>query len=259
MRPVNIRKKIIAGNWKMNKTVSEAKAFMQVLLKELEEYSASDVVVCPPFTALQSVSDLLNQSASQVRLGAQNLFPASHGAYTGEISPWMLREFFCHYVIVGHSERRIHLGETDIFINKKVKAALSASLHPILCIGENFDERQQGLWKEKISTQLQLGLKEVEEQKLADCIIAYEPIWAIGTGKNATPEQAQEVHHFIREEITRLFSFQSAQKVRIQYGGSVTAENAQDLLLCPDVDGLLIGGASLDVRSFCSIILNSKF
>ncbi|WP_242524276.1 triose-phosphate isomerase [Methylacidiphilum caldifontis] len=254
---MNVRKKIIAGNWKMNKTVSEAKAFVHVLLKELEEYSAADVVICPPFTALQAICDLLSQSSSHVRLGAQNLFPASHGPYTGEISPWMLREFFCHYVIVGHSERRIHLGETDLFINKKVKAALSASLHPILCIGENLEERQQGLWKEKISQQLQLGLKEVEEKQLADCVIAYEPIWAIGTGKNATPEQAQEVHLFIREEISRLFSLQSAQKLRIQYGGSVSPENAQELLLCPDIDGLLIGGASLDVRTFCSIILNS--
>ncbi|TFE70989.1 triose-phosphate isomerase [Methylacidiphilum sp. Yel] len=254
---MNTRKKIIAGNWKMNKTVSEAKAFVQALLKELGDYSAADIVICPPFTALQAVSELLNHS-SQVRLGAQNLYPASHGPYTGEISPWMLREFYCHYVIVGHSERRIHLGESDEFINKKVKAALSASLHPILCIGEAAEERQRGIWKEKILSQLELGLMAIEEKQVVDCIIAYEPIWAIGTGKNATSEQAQEVHFFIREQLTKFFSDQIAQKIRIQYGGSVTPQNAQELLACPDIDGLLIGGASLDVHSFSSIILNNK-
>jgi triosephosphate isomerase len=250
------RKKIIAGNWKMNKTQAEARELVADLLRELGRIDTVEIVLCPPFTALSAVSEALN-SASNVRLGAQNMHEAASGAYTGEISAGMLRELYVRYVILGHSERRQFFHEDNATVNRKLKAALAAELRPIVCVGETLPERESNKWKKVLETQLVEGLAGLTEKELPDIIIAYEPVWAIGTGKTASPAQAEEAHQWIRKVLGTTFTTAAAERVRIQYGGSVKAENAKELLSKPDIDGALVGGASLDARGFTAIVKNA--
>ncbi|HSI82888.1 MAG: triose-phosphate isomerase [Candidatus Methylacidiphilales bacterium] len=250
------RKKIIAGNWKMNKTATEAKPIVQDILLELKDYDACDVVLCPPFTALSAVSEALSR-VQNIRLGAQNLHQAASGAYTGEISAGMLRDLYVRYVIIGHSERRQYFAETNDIIRQKIKTAIDGSLKPIACIGETLTEREENRWQEVLTMQLKEGFAGFTEKDMAEIVLAYEPVWAIGTGRTATPAQAQETHAFIRHQILDLFGQHTADHIRIQYGGSVKADNAKELLNQPDIDGALVGGASLEARSFVAIIKNA--
>jgi len=250
------RKKIIAGNWKMNKTQAEARVLVEDLLRDIGRFDAAEIVLCPPFTALAAVSELLS-TETNLRLGAQNLSEHASGAYTGEISAAMLKELYVRYVIIGHSERRHYQNENNALINRKIKAALAAEIKPIVCIGETLPEREASHWKKVLETQLTEGLAGFTEEQLADIVLAYEPIWAIGTGKTATPAQAEEAHQFIRQQVGKLFSAAASDRVRIQYGGSVKPENARELLTQPNIDGALVGGASLDGRGFTAIIKNA--
>jgi triosephosphate isomerase len=247
-----IRKKLIAGNWKMNKTASESVQLAQELVAEVGKIVDIDIVICPPFTSLESVGKTVDGSV--VKLGAQNMHPETSGAFTGEIAAPMLRAFFATHVILGHSERRQYFGETDAFINKKVLAALKNQLRPILCVGETLAEREAGSTLKVVQTQLEAALEGVSKEQATSVVIAYEPVWAIGTGKVATTEQAQEVHAFIRSLLTKLFGEPIAQKVRILYGGSMKPANAPELLAQKDIDGGLIGGASLEARSFVELV-----
>jgi triosephosphate isomerase len=247
-----IRKKLIAGNWKMNKTASESVQLAQELVAEVGKIVDVDIVICPPFTSLESVGKTVDGSV--VKLGAQNMHPETSGAFTGEIAAPMLRAFFATHVILGHSERRQYFGETDAFINKKVLAALKNQLRPILCVGETLAEREAGSTLKVVQTQLEAALEGVSKEQATSVVIAYEPVWAIGTGKVATTEQAQEVHAFIRSLLTKLFGEPIAQKVRILYGGSMKPANAPELLAQKDIDGGLIGGASLEARSFVELV-----
>lgn len=248
-----MRKKIIAANWKMNMTVSETESFLNDFRMEVEDVSSVEIVIAPPFTAIAKLSELLGGS-QKIRLGAQNFYFEKSGAYTGEISATMLRELFVKYVIIGHSERRAIFGETDAFINKKVLAALASELKPILCVGETLAEREAGKEKEVLETQLRGGLAGVTAEQLLDIVIAYEPVWAIGTGKTATSAQAQDAHAHTRAVLAELTDQATADKVRIQYGGSVKPSNAVELLTQPDIDGALVGGASLEPRGFAEIV-----
>jgi triosephosphate isomerase (TIM) len=247
-----IRKKLIAGNWKMNKTASESVQLAQELVAEVGKIVDIDIVICPPFTSLESVGKVVD--GSTVKLGAQNMHPETNGAFTGEIAAPMLRAFFATHVILGHSERRQYFAETDAFINKKVLAALKNQLRPILCVGETLAEREAGSTLKVVQTQLEAALEGVSKEQATSVVIAYEPVWAIGTGKVATTEQAQEVHAFIRSLLTKLFGDPIAQKVRILYGGSMKPANAPELLAQKDIDGGLIGGASLESRSFVELV-----
>ena len=247
-----MRKKIVAGNWKMNMTTAEATALVNALKEDLANFRDVEVVLCPPFTALATVSELVHDT--HLDLGAQNMHWAKSGAYTGEISAGMLRELYCHYVILGHSERRQYFGETDAIVNRKTQAALASSLHPIVCVGETLQEREAGKVEEVITTQVQGSLAGLSAKELLDSVIAYEPVWAIGTGKTATSDQAQEVHALIRQSLTQAYDATVAQGVRIQYGGSVKPSNAKELFSMPDIDGGLIGGAALDAKSFIDIV-----
>ncbi|MEZ5276398.1 MAG: triose-phosphate isomerase [Opitutaceae bacterium] len=246
------RKFLIAGNWKMNKTSDEAVDLVREIVQNLGQQMDVEVVVCPPFTALSSVAPLLE--GSTVKLGAQNMHPAASGAYTGEISAEMIRSHFASYVILGHSERRSIFGETDAFINEKVHAAIKNQLKPILCVGETLDEREQNQTLSVIKTQLEGGLKGLETEATSGMVIAYEPVWAIGTGKVASPEQAQEVHAFIRSWMESRFSKAVSQKTRVLYGGSMKPSNAAELLGQADIDGGLIGGAALEANSFVQLV-----
>lgn len=248
-----MRKKIIAANWKMNMTSAEAASFLEDLELELKNVDGVEVVIIPPFTAIPKVSEILSENSGIV-LGAQNMWHEASGAFTGEISAGMLREFFTRYVVLGHSERRTIFGETDELVNKKVKAALAASLRPILCIGETLAERDGGTHHAVLSKQLKGSLAGLDAEAMLDTVLAYEPVWAIGTGRTATPEQAQEAHSFIRKTLAGMFDEATAAKVRIQYGGSVKPDNAKELLHQPDIDGALVGGASLEPRGFAKII-----
>jgi len=250
--PMASRKKLIAGNWKMNKTGADATLLVTDIVAAVGRQADVEVVVCPPFTALESAGKALD--GSNVKLGAQNMHPEASGAFTGEISAGMLRALFATHVILGHSERRAYFGETDAFINKKVIAALKNQLKPILCVGETLAERESGSTLKVVQTQLEAGLEGVSKETAASIVIAYEPVWAIGTGKVATTEQAQEVHAFIRGLLVKLFGDAVAQKVRILYGGSMKPSNAPELLTQKDIDGGLIGGASLEARSFVDLI-----
>ena len=246
------RKKLIAGNWKMNKTSADAVAFVKGIVAEIGRLTDVDIIVCPPFTSLESVGKALE--GSNVKLGAQNMHPAANGAYTGEISAGILRDTFARFVILGHSERRGYFGETDAFVNEKVLAALKSELKPILCIGETLAEREAGTTLQVVQTQLEAGLAGVTKAQATNLVVAYEPVWAIGTGKVATTEQAQEVHAFIRELLAKLFGAQAANKLRILYGGSMKPANASELLAQKDIDGGLIGCASLEIRSFVDLV-----
>ena len=247
-----IRKKFIAGNWKMNKTSADAVALVQEIVGEVGRTNDVDIVVCPPFTSLESVAKTLE--GSSVKLGAQNMHHEASGAFTGEISAAMLRGIFVNYVILGHSERRTYFAESDSFVNQKVLAALKNQLKPILCVGETLAEREAGSTLKVVQTQLEGALEGVSKELAVNVVVAYEPVWAIGTGKVATTAQAQEVHAFIRSLLVKLFGDTVAQKIRILYGGSMKPANAPELLAQKDIDGGLIGGASLEARSFVELI-----
>ena len=247
-----MRKKIIAGNWKMNKTFAEARDLAEAIKRDVGDVRDVDVVLCPPFTALKAVGDVI--SGTHIDLGAQNMHWEMSGAYTGEISPAMLRDLFCHFVILGHSERRQYFGEKDETVNRKTKAALAGNLTPIVCVGETLQEREAGRMAAVVSGQVKGSLAGLSPRELSQTVIAYEPVWAIGTGKTASSAQAQEVHALIRGVLRELADEATAQAVRIQYGGSVKASNARELFSQPDIDGGLIGGAALEARSFVEII-----
>jgi triosephosphate isomerase (TIM) len=248
---VSDRVPLIAGNWKMNKTVAEAEEFIAALLPRVSGVQGVDVAVCPPFTALQAMVD--SARGSRVGVYAQNMHQADSGAFTGEVSAPMLLEVGVHGVVLGHSERRELFGETDRALQLKVPAALAAGLKPILCVGETEDEREAGDTERKLRHQVQEDLARVDVSQLGDVVIAYEPIWAIGTGRVATPEQAQEAIAFIRALVADR-SREQAARTRVLYGGSVKDDNCPVLLALPDVDGALVGGASLDAESFAAIV-----
>ena len=249
-----MRKPFIAGNWKMNTNSNTACELATAVAKRLHEIAAekATIAVCPPFVYLQGVAKAL--SSSNVALGAQDVYFKADGAFTGEISVDMLKDVCCTYVLVGHSERRHVLGENDELINAKVKAAITGGLLPILCVGELLEERESNKTEAVVERQLQKGLAGVDAEKLSAVTIAYEPVWAIGTGKTASKEQAQEVHAFIRKLIAKMYNKEAAAAIRIQYGGSVKPSNAKELMDQPDIDGLLVGGASLKADDFVGIV-----
>jgi triosephosphate isomerase (TIM) len=246
-----MRKKLVAANWKMNTGADSGPALAEAIVKGLGNETRVDVLLCPPFPFLIPVGEKLRDSS--VELGAQDCYFEDKGAFTGEVSPVMLREVGCTTVILGHSERRHILGESDALVNRKVKAALRAGLRVILCVGETLHERLSDEWKTVVLRQLTAGVEHVPDDLLPNIMLAYEPVWAIGTGHNATPEQAQEVHAFLRGKVASLVGKERAERGRILYGGSVKGKNAADLLQQPDVDGGLIGGASLDASEFLAI------
>ena len=249
------RKLIIAGNWKMNKTVAEALDLVNGLKRELGTVKEVDIVVCPPFTALESVSKAIIDS--NIRLGAQNMSENNVGAFTGEVAAVMLKEFSVRYVILGHSERRQYQKESDALIAKKALAVHVAALKPIVCVGETLAEREGGLTEKVLETQVRGSLAGLSKEQMEETVVAYEPVWAIGTGKTASTQQAQDAHAFIRSVLASMFDETVAKQVRIQYGGSVKPANARELMGQPDVDGALVGGAALTVRDFSDIIKNS--
>jgi triosephosphate isomerase len=247
------RRPIVAGNWKMNKTTAEANALVRELRGLVSMVREKvEVVVAPPFTALSPVAKACEDS--NIRLAGQNCHWENSGAFTGEVSAPMLKEVGCHYVILGHSERRQFFGETDETVNKRVQAALASGLVPMVCVGETLQEREAGRTMEVVSRQVRGGLAGFSNEQVANFVLAYEPVWAIGTGKTATSAQAQEVHAHIREQLVQLFDRATAEKVRIQYGGSVKPENAAELLGQKDIDGALVGGASLKAHDFAGIV-----
>ncbi|HMN17859.1 MAG TPA: triose-phosphate isomerase [Ignavibacteriaceae bacterium] len=248
-----MRKNVIAGNWKMNNDLAQSEKLIVELKNLLQnEKPNCDVIICPPFTSLSEASKLLK--GSNIKLGAQNMYFEESGAFTGEVSASMLKSAGCEYVILGHSERRTIFEESDEVINKKIRKALSAGLKPIFCVGELLSERETGITNDVIKRQILSGLQGVTEEEIKNIIIAYEPVWAIGTGKTATPSQAQEVHEFIRDLIQIDYSLETANDVTIQYGGSVKPENAKELLSQKDIDGALVGGACLKADLFMGII-----
>ena len=248
-----MRKKIVAANWKMNMTQAESARFVESLLLDLGDISDVEVVIIPPFTAIAKVTESLSK-AQNIKVGAQNMHWEKSGAFTGEISAALLRDLFVRYVVLGHSERRTLFGETDEIVNKKVRAAHEATLRPIVCVGETLEQREKGKVEKVLSAQLRGSLAGLEAKELLETIIAYEPVWAIGTGKVATAEQAQEAHAFIRQTLGDMSDDATAEKIRIQYGGSVKPDNARRLMSQPDIDGALVGGASLDPRIFAQIV-----
>ncbi len=249
------RKLFIAGNWKMNKTIAESLDLANALIRELKDVTEVDIAICPTFTALAAVSEAVFDS--NIRLGAQNMSQNGYGAHTGEIAAGMLKEFSVRYVILGHSERRQYQRESDELVAAKAKAAHEASLKPIVCVGEQLEDRESSRTEEVVGSQVRGSLTGLTADQMECTVVAYEPVWAIGTGKTATSAQAQEVHAFIRNLLGDIFDEDTARRVRIQYGGSVKPGNARELMTQPDVDGALVGGASLDVRNFSEIILNS--
>ena len=252
-----MRKTVIAGNWKMNNDLKETEKLIVELKNLLQnEKPNCDIIVCPPFTSLTDASKLLN--GTSIRLGAQNMYFEESGAFTGEISASMLKSAGCEYVILGHSERRHIFGETDEVINKKIKTALAAGLKPIFCVGELLEERENGTTNDVVKRQILKGLEGVSASDMKNIIVAYEPVWAIGTGKTASPAQAQEVHEFIRDLIEINYSLEIANDLAIQYGGSVKPDNAKELISQKDIDGALVGGACLKADSFMGIIKGAE-
>lgn len=249
-----MRKTIIAGNWKLNKTSLEAIDLVTLLKRDLSEINDIEIVVCPPFTALSDVHEVLTES--NIALGAQDLYWEDSGAFTGEVSAPMLKEVGVKYVIIGHSERRQYFSETNETVNKKIRAAFRHELTPIVCVGENLQEREDNKTFDVIQEQVEKSLYGLTDEEVEKLILAYEPVWAIGTGKTATPQQAQEAHKFIRERLVKMHNQDVASSVRIQYGGSVKPENTADLISQPDIDGALVGGASLKQESFVNIVKN---
>ena len=250
-----MRRPIIAGNWKMYKTVQESVDTAIGLKRKFYTFSDADIVICPPFTSLSKVQDEIIDSS--IMLGAQNMHWEKEGAFTGETSPHMLKDLGCKFVIIGHSERRNIFGETDSAVNKKVKVVLKYGMVPIMCVGEKLEERDNGTTFEILEKQLVRDLEGLLKEDVVRVVIAYEPIWAIGTGRTATPQQAQEAHKFIRDFIEKTYDKETSSKIRIQYGGSVKPENIAKLMSQDDVDGALVGGASLDVNSFSEIVQNA--
>ena len=245
------RKVLMAGNWKMNKTVSESLSVIKTLKKAVSDVKDVEILIFPSYTALQAIHN--ETKDSNINIGAQNLFWETKGAFTGEISPAMVKDAGCSYVLVGHSERRQYFGETDETVNKKTKAALLNGLGPVVCVGETLKEREDGVTFKVIEKQVREGLAGLASEQAALVVIAYEPVWAIGTGKTATPDQAQEVHAFIRKVYAQMYK-NAVDKVRILYGGSVNSGNVSDLMKKPDIDGGLVGGASLEAESFVKLV-----
>lgn len=246
-----MRRPFVAGNWKMFKTTAEARILMSELLPGLNTIQGVDIVICPPFTSILPVAALLE--GTSIGVGAQDIFWESTGAYTGEISPAMVAEF-CKYVIIGHSERRAMFGETDLNVNRKVKAALTHDLIPILCVGETLSENEAGITREIVTQQLKAGLEGIASASITSIVIAYEPVWAIGTGRAATSEDANHViKDIIRQELSQFYGYDLAQEMRILYGGSVNASNAAEFFQEADIDGALVGGASLKPSEFIPI------
>lgn len=251
-----MRKPLIAGNWKMNKTISEAVTLVNTIKAGVHQVSGVDILVCPPFTALSSVAESLDRS--NIELGAQNMYSATEGAFTGEISPQMIKDIGARYVILGHSERRQIFKESDDMINKKVLLALQYNLVPIVCIGETLSERERGVTEEVIKRQFEGSLKGLTKDQITSVVIAYEPVWAIGTGKTATPQQAEEVHKFIRTLLSSAYDATVSDNIRILYGGSVKPENVAELMRKENIDGGLIGGAALKGESFIQLVTKTK-
>lgn len=247
-----MRKKVIAGNWKMNKTTPEAIELANSLNRELYKVDDVEIILCPPFTALDEVSEVIYES--NIELGAQNMHWEESGAFTGEVSGLMIKDLNCRFVILGHSERRQYFHESNEIVNKKVKAALKTGLVPIVCVGETLEEREKGKTFDVLTDHVTNSLKGLTADEIKNIYIAYEPVWAIGTGKTATPEQAQEAHQFIRGLIKKNHSAQSADEIIILYGGSVKPGNTKELVTQKDIDGALVGGASLDAKSFSEIV-----
>jgi len=250
-----MRKTIIAGNWKMYKTINEAIELVNGLKRTLYNINNVEIAVCPPYTCLDQVSEVISES--NIKLGAQDMHWEAEGAFTGEVSVLMLKDLGCKYVIIGHSERRQYFSETNETVNKKVKAALKYNITPIVCVGEKLEERQSGKTFQVVEDHIKNGLKDLSKEELAKVVIAYEPVWAIGTGLTAKPEQAQEVHAFIRKLLTDISDEETAQDITIQYGGSVKPDNIKDLIKQKDIDGALVGGASLKIDSFVEIVRNT--
>lgn len=247
-----MRRPIIAGNWKMNETIDQSLDLVTKLKPEVAKVNDLDIVVCPPYTALFAVGKAIR--GTNIFLSAQDIYWEEKGAYTGEVSPVMLTDLGCKYVIIGHSERRQFFGETNQSVNRRVKAALKFNLTPIMCVGERLEEKERGVTEGVVREHITRGLEGLSREEVLKMVIAYEPVWAIGTGKTATPDQAQEVHSFIRGLLGELYDEVIASQVRIQYGGSVKPDNISDLMRQEDIDGALVGGASLDARSFAQII-----
>src|SRR5437879_1832651 len=237
----------------MNMTQAESAAFIKALLLEIGDMADVEVVIIPPFTAITKVTESLGKSQN-IKVGAQNMHWERSGPFTGEISSALLRDLLVRYVVLGHSERRTLFGETDEIVNRKVRAAHEATLRPIVCVGETLEQRDRGNVEKILSLQLRGSLKDLSEKELQETVIAYEPVWAIGTGRNATPQQAQEAHAFIRQTLREISDEATADRIRIRYGGSVKPENARDLMTQADIDGALVGGASLDPRNFAQIV-----
>jgi triosephosphate isomerase len=247
-----MRKKVIAGNWKMFKTNTEAVRLVKAIKSKVTRIKNTKIIVCPPATALSEVSKVL--TSSNISVGAQNFYWEAEGAYTGEISADMIKSTKAKYIIIGHSERRQYFNETDVIVNKKLKVALKKNLKPIVCIGETLDQREIGVTEEIVGNQIEVALKGIPGTMVKKVLFAYEPVWAIGTGKTATPDQAQKIHAFIRSLLADLYGPQISDSAIVQYGGSVKPANAFDLLKQPDIDGALVGGACLEANSFVAII-----
>ncbi len=249
-----MRRKLIAGNWKMNLTYKDSEKLAKEIIAEIDEkhLNKTDVLVCPTYVSLGIVNKTIKDT--RIKLGAQNLFCENNGAYTGEISAEILRSVGCEYVIIGHSERRNYFHETNSLINKKIKKALEFGLKPILCVGESLIEREDEIYEGIIEKQVTEALNGINEENFSDIVIAYEPVWAIGTGLNATPDQASQIHAFIRTVIQKLYSEKAADVIRILYGGSVNEQNAMEMLSAKEIDGALIGGASLKPEDFGKIV-----
>jgi triosephosphate isomerase len=248
-----MRRKIIAGNWKMHKDLSESQYLISKLINELRNENVNcDIIICPPFTSLSEAAGLVKNT--KLKLGAQNMHFEDKGAFTGEVSAAMLKSAGCEYVILGHSERRAIFGESDEMINKKIKKALDTGLKPIFCIGETLQQRESGIMNDVLKHQVTEGLQHISKGEMEKVVLAYEPVWAIGTGVTATPQQAQEVHVFVRKLISSIFGEDTAENLVIQYGGSVKPDNAGELLSQSDIDGALVGGACLESDSFLKII-----
>jgi len=251
-----MRRKIIAANWKMNKNINESIDFANKLAKNLSELNDRDVIICPPFVNLQAIKSIIEKTP--IKIGAQNIHFEKNGAFTGEISADMLKSIACDYVIVGHSERRTLFGEDDRMINLKIKTVFENGMIPIFCIGETLEERESGILLAVVERQLKVGLAGISGSFIEKIVIAYEPVWAIGTGKVASNEQAQEMHRFIRDTIVKMYNNEFANSIRIQYGGSVKPDNVSGLMAESDIDGALVGGASLDPESFTRIVLYDR-
>jgi len=251
-----MRKKLIVANWKMYKTPEQAAHFVSAFLPLVQDHNRDETVLCPPFVCLPAVVAAVH--GSHIRVGAQNMYWEKEGAYTGEISAHMLRAVGCSHVILGHSERRQYFGETDDAVNRKLKSALASGLKPIVCVGEVLAEREAGLTEQIIRQQCSVCFLDISGAEAAPMVVAYEPVWAIGTGKTATPEMAEDAHRIIRAEAAKAFGDERAQALRILYGGSVKPENANALMSKTEIDGALVGGASLDPKSFAAIVMRGS-